>query len=253
MRFQIEVNNFNLDLTFKPSFISSLYQKIEPNHWVKITGYLGGLLELRQIKPNILEVKSNAKLTEKDLRIKVMLETGLWQGPYEDMVNKLPSSIKPQIKALSEAYSGVRLPIAPLDFTHLLIAITLSKRADYERFVLNWCKRIWSKYNGDIYKLSKASINELKEISSSYQIFQLQKTLKSFIELINHLPEKIVKVFGNPKSPFEEYILMLPPKVARILLINGCWGLGPKTVDSLILSTFKATDFIPCDTHLQSV
>jgi len=76
MKLEIEVKHFSLDNTFTPSFVSSLYQKVEAGHWVKIAGHLGGQLELRQSQPNVLTVLSKARLTESALRRRVVLETG---------------------------------------------------------------------------------------------------------------------------------------------------------------------------------
>jgi len=73
------------------------------------------------------------------------------------------------------------------------------------------------------------------------------------MNLANNLPKDIIEYFGKPVDSIESYLLSLPPELARIALTHGCWGLGPKIADSIILSTFKATHFIPCDIHLRTV
>ena len=181
-----------------------------------------------------------------------MFETGLYKGPYENLIQDLPSKVKPQVKALAEAYKGVRLPYAPLDFKYILIAATLSKRVNYER-VTNWCKAIWDKVNGRLDLLIELTRKELREIGESYQIFQLQKTIRDFLNLSKRLHKKIKCLIGEPYVPPEEFILWLPPELARLALSNGCWGIGPKTADSIILTTFKSTNIIPCDTHMKTV
>jgi len=256
MKLEIEVEHFSLDNTFTPSFVSSLYQKVEAGHWVKVAGHLGTQLELRQSQPTVLTVQCKAGLTEAALRRRIMLETGLWQGPYEKMLETLPKNIQPKIEALAKLYSGVRLPIVPLDFPYMLVATALSQRVGYEPLVVVWCRRIWEKYNGRIDQIAELRPRELREIGTSYQVLRLPKILKSFIELsknIERLPKQVLDWIGPPEVPTEEFIQMLPPELARLTLIRGCWGLGPKIVDSLLLSTSKATHFIPCDTHLYSV
>lgn len=256
MKLEIEVEHFSLDNTFAPSFVSSLYQRVEMGHLVKVAGHLGGQLELRQSQPNVLTVQCKAGLSEAALRRRVMLETGLWQGPYERMIETLPRNIRPKIEALAKLYSGVRLPIVPLDFLYMLVATALSQRVGYEPLVVGWCRRIWEKYNARIDLITQLKPKELMEIGTSYQVLQLPKILRSFIELsenIERLPKQVLDWVGPPETPTEEFIQMLPPELARLTLIGGCWGLGPKIVDSLLLSTSKATHLIPCDTHLYSV
>lgn len=256
MRLEVPVQLFDLDNTLSCSFVSSLYTKVGPRHWIKIAGHLGGQLELRQVNSNVLEIDSEAGLTEKALRRRVCLEMGLWRGPYEDRIRNLPSDVRPQIEALAKAYPGVRLPIAPLDFPYLFVAVVLSKRTDYHKFVLGWCRRIWREFDGSMYSIAQSSPERLGGIGTSYQILQLQRTVKSFIELserVDRLPERVLEMLGAPTVPLEELLLWLPPELARLTLIRGCWGVGPKTADSIIMSTFKASHFIPCDTHLYRV
>jgi len=252
----IDVENFNLDLTLEPSFVSTLYKKISSNNWVKVAGHLGNQLEFKQIRPDTLEVNCSAGLTEKALQRRAVIETGLWRGPYEERIGSLPKAVQPQIQSLAEAYPGVRLPIVPLDFLYMLTSATLSKRTGYSEFVLQWCQRIWSRYDGRIDLIVQAKKRDLQSIGRSYQVFQLQKTLRSFSELPSHpewLPMRVLELIGEPYVPAEEFLLWLTPELARMTLVRGCWGVGPKVADSIVLSTFKASHFIPCDTHLRTV
>jgi len=256
MKLEIEVENFNLDKTFAPSFVSSLYQKVEAGRWVKVAGHLGGQLELRQIQPNVLTVHCRAGLTEAALRRRALLETGLWQGPYEGMIGTLPKNIRPKIEALGKTYSGVRLPIVPLDFPYMLVTTALSQRVSYEPLVVGWCRRIWERYDGRIDLIARLGQKELREIGASYQVLKLPKILRSFMQLsknTDRLPKRVLDWIGPPTAPTEEFIQTLPSELARLTLIGCCWGLGPKIVDSLLLSTTKATHIIPCDAHLYSV
>ena len=251
MKLKLKVENYDIDLTFKPSFLSSLYLTKKPKEWSKITGHLAFKLNFKQVNDALI-VESESGLTPEALHRRVLLETGLYKGPYEYLIQDLPSKVKPQVEALAKTYKGVRLPYAPLDFKYILVAATLSKRVNYER-VVNWCRSIWEKTNGRLDLTIKLTKNELEEIGESYQIFQLQKTIKNFSTLSNHLHEKVKYLIGEPYVPPEEYILWLPPELARLTLIKGCWGMGPKTADSIILTTFKSTNIIPCDTHMKTV
>jgi len=172
---------------------------------VKIAGLLGGDLELEQIG-EILKVKSGAQVGEEELLEIARLETGLWHGPYEDCLRPLPPSVRPILEALGEAHPGLRLPIAPLDFEMILIAVSLSKRADYERRVLAWCRGIWEAYGGDIRRLCSAPLSELRGIGSSHQVLGLQRTLKSFLGLEERLPGEILERFGAPEGSIVAYI-----------------------------------------------
>jgi len=252
----IDVENFNLDLTFEPSVVSTLYRKVNRNNWVKVAGHLGNQLEFKQIKSDTLEVNCSAGLTQRALQRRATIETGLWRGPYEERIKSLPKAVQPQIQGLAEAYPGVRLPIVPLDFLYMLTSVVLSKRTGYSRFVLDWCQRIWSRYDGRTDLIAQAKKRDLQSIGRSYQILQLQKTLRSFSDLHSHperLPRKVLELIGEPFVPAEEFLLWLTPELARMTLIRGCWGIGPKVADSIVLSTFKASHFIPCDTHLRTV
>ncbi|MBS7656240.1 hypothetical protein KEJ50_07095 [Candidatus Bathyarchaeota archaeon] len=252
MKIKLKVKDFNLDLTFKPSFISSIYISDKPYEWSKIAGHLAFKIKFKQVDENTLIVESESGLTVKALYRRVLLETGLYKGPYEEHIQELPSEVKPQIEALAETYKGVRLPYDPLDFKYILIAAVLSKRVNYER-VLNWCRKIWRKTNGRLDLIANLNKKELKSIDNSYQVFQLQKTMKSLETLSKRLHEKVKKLIGEPYVPPEEFILWLPPELARLTLIKGCWGIGPKVADSIILTTFKSTNVIPCDAHIKTV
>jgi endonuclease III len=252
MKLKLKVKDYNLDLTFKPSFISSIYTSNEQHEWSKIAGHLAFKIKFKQVNNDALIVESESGLTLEALHRRVLLETGLYKGPYENYIQGLPSKVKPQIEALAEVYKGVRLPYAPLDFKYILVAAALSKRVNYER-VVDWCRKIWMKVNGRLDLIANFNKRDLKSIGDSYQVFQLQKTMKSFEELSKRLHEKVKELIGEPYVPPEEFILWLPPELARLTLINGCWGLGPKVTDSIILTTFKSTNVIPCDAHMKNV
>lgn len=233
MRLEIEVEDYDLNNTMLPSFISSLYINLSRNKWRKIAGFLSGKLDLMQ-RNGVLEARCTADISKKSLFEFISMEAGLWHEAFEYQIIKLPSNVRVKAEALAKLYPGVRLPVAPWDFDYLLIAISLSKRASYYNFVLPWCRMIFKRYGADLNKIANLSDSELRGIGNSYQLFELQKTLQSYIEIESNA------------------LFKLSPEDARIKLMS-CYGLGPKTIDSLILSTFKAPHFIPCDVHLKNV
>lgn len=254
MKLKLRVENYNIDLTFKPSFLSSLYLSEGAGRWRKIAGHLAFRLRFRQVDEKTLIAESEAGLKGEALYRRALLETGLYKGPYEYLTERLPGEVRPQVEALASVYGGVRLPYAPLDFKYIFVAASLSRRANYDAAVLNWCKKLWEKVDGQLELITELK-EELKKVGTSYQVLQLPRIVKGFMELSNseRLPKEVKDLIGEPYVPPEEFILWLPPELARLTLIRCCWGVGPKIADSIILTTFKATSFVPCDVHARLV
>ncbi|RLF08652.1 MAG: hypothetical protein DRJ69_06020, partial [Thermoprotei archaeon] len=123
----------------------------------------------------------------------------------------------------------------------------------YDVLVLRWCRRIWGLFDGDLEELAKASPSFLREaVGTSYQVAQLQAAVQDLLSIPSRLAEL---ARGLPSVELEgpADLLSLDPAVARVLLLRGCRFLGPKTVDSFILTCFKAPDAAPCDIHLRTV
>lgn len=230
MIIELKPRNYSLENTFQPSFISSLFIK-RGDEWVKVTGFLKGLR--MTLRDGVLRAEFPGKVPEEALLNEVLLETGLWiWRPFEERLGRIKKSYREVIKLMAEKFSGVRLPVSKRDFKHIFIAAALSKRTDYHKFVLNWCKLIWRKTND----LKNMNLNLIKAISPSYQLRDLAKSLMDLK----------LKVDVNA-------LLEKSPEEARVELIGKCWGIGPKVADSIILTTFKAPHFLPCDTHLRTV
>ena len=249
IRLTLSAEEYNIQNTFKPSFISSLYENPREGVWVKVAGYLGGRLKLEQAGRQV-RVVSTANLEKDELERLVMLETGLWHPPFEDGLKTLPRRFRMICDRLSSIYPGVRIPIAPHDFEHIFISILLSKRVNYD-IVRRWCREIWRRFsNGFDEILSREP--ELKEISRSYQLSMLIESIKDLLRLReepNRIHPKILKLFGRPGKDLSEYILSLPPELSRLILLS-VKGVGPKTVDSILLTTTTSLENIPCDVHL---
>lgn len=230
----LEAENYDLQGSLEPSFLSSLYENPVRGRWVKIAGKLRGV-RIEQ-DGRLLKVSYSGRLESSGLEELILLETGLWHEAFENRISDAPRSFRPILERLASTYPGVRIPIAPHNLQHLFISILLSKRADY-RLVRGWCAAIWKAVNEDLEKLLSLSIRELRKITRSYQLYDALRSMRSAAEL-----------FGSLRS-FHEKILGMRPEVARTMLMR-IWGVGSKVADSLILSTFKAAHFAPCDTHL---
>ena len=216
---------------------------------MKVAGYLGGRLKLEQTGKKVIAV-SAADLNKDELERLVLFETGLWHPPFEDASKALPKRFRIICDRLSSAYPGVRIPIAPHDFEQIFISILLSKRVNYD-IVRRWCREIWKKFpEGFEGILSREQ--EFKEISRSYQLSMLIESIKDLSRLrddFSRIHPNIIKLFGRPGRSPSEYILSLPPELARLVLLS-IKGIGPKTADSILLSTSTGLENVPCDVHL---
>lgn len=257
MELEIPAEDYSLDESLAPSFVSSLYVKKRDGLWTKVVGCLSGQLEFIQSKPSVVIVRSKASVDEEELWRIAIQQTGLWRGSFERMTKDLPPGLREAADGLARAHPGVRIPIAPTDFTHILTAVALSKRADYPNLVLRWCERLWRRFQGDLGNIVSSSPEELRDIGTSYQLFDMVKTLKAFLDIpkgLDRLPKELLKKLPPFKEPVEGFLLKAGPDVTRLILLNLCFGLGPKTTDSLILSTFEGgLRFIPCDSHFRTV
>ena len=93
MRVTLDAEEYDIQNTFKPSFISSLYENPREGVWVKVAGHLGGRLKLEQTGRQV-RVVSTANLEKDELERLVLLETGLWHPPFEDRLKALLRSLK---------------------------------------------------------------------------------------------------------------------------------------------------------------
>lgn len=247
----IDCGDYSLKNSLTPSFVSSLYESMRPDTWIKVAGRLGGMLKIEQ-RGRQLIISSTAEVSKNELEQLALLETGLWHDEFERELRKLPPSFRSVAEILAEAYPGVRVPIAPWDFDYIITAVLLSKRANYT-MVRRWCRRLWEIFGDNLHNFPSAKSSTLRKITRSYQLKNATRSLKDLIRVVEE-PERvnpeIIKRFGIPWKPISEYILNLPPEIARLILLSA-WGIGPKVADSTILSTFRAPHFIPCDIHLR--
>ncbi|RLE50318.1 MAG: hypothetical protein DRJ31_01700 [Candidatus Methanomethylicota archaeon] len=228
MRVEVRAEKYDLDLTLPPSFVSSLYVRVGPRHWIKKFGFLKGLRLMQANSLLIAEVDGH--VNEEVFKEEVLLESGLWYYPDVSLVKN--GKIKKVVDRLYEAYGGARLSISPRDFNYILTSVVLSKRTSYGRFVLMWCSRIFEKLDGDLEEIAHS---DLRFAGTSYQLDQLKLTLRDFLS-----------------RGLDKQVAKLSPSALRRELLR-CWGIGPKVADALILFTFRSPKTIPCDTHLKTM
>ncbi len=231
VKIELEAERYSLDLTMMPSFLAALYERRGKGHWVKVAGFLAGRLELKQ-RGNVVEAYG-MNVSEEELEREALLETGLWHPPFEDEVSVLSAKMREAAEKLASKFSGVRLAISPRDFLWIFIAVVLSKRSKWQIFTRRWLRGLWTLTEGVEEKLLKLSDENLKIVGTSYQLFEMKKTLLSFAK-------QRVDVVSEP------------PARARRLLMK-CYGVGPKVADSTLLFTRGDSSLLPVDTHLIKV
>ncbi|MEM4699578.1 MAG: hypothetical protein QXT74_01350 [Candidatus Nezhaarchaeales archaeon] len=253
MEVEVEVEEpFDLDLTLSPSFVSSMYVRLRERSWAKVAGRLAGL-RVEQVGGGLLRA-SHSGHAARDIEEVVVHEAGCWHRPFEEGLARLPPSLREPLELLASTYPGVRLPAAPWDLPYVIIAVALSRRTRYDSLVLKWCRRIWAAFGGDLVLLSRAPAPLLKErVGSSYQVIQLKEVVDGLLSIPARLTELSagLSLELSLSSPLD--LTRLSPPIARVLLLRACKFLGPKTVDSIILSCLKDPSAAPCDTHLSTV
>jgi len=223
--------DYNLELTLKPSFVSSLYASTDGSSWSKQAGLYAGLVVVRQVD-EVVEAYVASEVDEGASEALVH-ELGLWDERPSYRISKLRGALKEQIRALTELFPGVRLSIAPHDFNCIFIAVALSKRTRYEVFVRKWVKELWDRWHCDPTTIASLKLEELERVGTSYQLVDLVKTLRDYMKLGVDVRRTAVE------------------DLRRALM--SCWGVGPKVADATLLFTTRSPWIVPCDTHLQRV
>ncbi|MCC6042646.1 MAG: hypothetical protein LM598_03335 [Candidatus Verstraetearchaeota archaeon] len=232
LKFKVgDQQDYNLDLTLRPSFVSSLYVRAGESAWHKQVGLLSGSMTVRQVD-GLIEVWVAREIDEGTKRA-LTYELGLWDEKPSQRLSTLRGELKEQVKALTELFPGVRLSIAPHDFNCIFIAVALSKRTMYEVFVRKWVKELWDRWRCDPAIIASIKLEDLKSVGTSYQLANLVRTLRDYVRLR-------VDVCKDE-----------PENLRRALM--SCWGVGPKVADATLLFATPSPWIVPCDTHLRRV
>ncbi|RLE83221.1 MAG: hypothetical protein DRJ52_00140 [Thermoprotei archaeon] len=212
--------SFNLERTFYPSFNLALYEKIDKNKYVKLVGLDEGKL---------IEVRDNGVIYT-SLSYELLKYTiGLWFNPLA-YISQVKGESLWVAKAFTKYYADVGLSVNPLDKEYIFIAIFLSRRTDYHKNVVNWCKKLWLMSKGDLGKIVRGN---LKLIGTSFQLRQLPLALKDYIDL--NISRKSADLW----------------EIRRNIL--KCRWCGPKIADAYLLFAEACTEAVPCDKHLISM
>jgi endonuclease III len=232
LRFKVgDPRDYNLELTLKPSFVSSLYAPVGEASWHKQAGLYAGFVTVRQVD-DFVEAFVAREVGE-DVSGALAHELGLWDEKPSQRVSKLRGELKEQVRALTELFPGLRLSIAPHDFNCIFIAVALSKRTRYEVFVRKWVKELWDRWRCDPITIASLKPEELKCVGTSYQLADLVKTLRDYVRLG-------LDVRGVALEDLRRALM-------------SCWGVGPKVADATLLFATRSSWIVPCDTHLQRV
>jgi endonuclease III len=232
LKFKVEdQQDYNLELTLKPSFVSSLYAKASEGSWHKHAGLYSGSMTIRQVD-GFVEVWIAHEIDE-EVKRALTYELGLWDEKPSQRLFRLGGELKDHVRALTELFSGVRLSIAPHDFNCIFIAVVLSKRTRYEVFVRRWIKELWDRWRCDPVIIAGIKPKDLKGVGTSYQLADLVKTLRDYARL----------GIDIKKTELED--------LRRALM--SCWGVGPKVADATLLFATPSPWIVPCDTHLRRV
>jgi len=213
--------DLDLEKTLKPSFVLAFLERVGPLEWRKIVGkYKGCVIGQRD---SLIYSNTNEKA--------LLYWSGAWFNPrkvFASLKAKLTTRERELVKTLIDAYSNVSLSVNPYDLDLMIVPILLSRRTDYERNVLRWCRELWNRANSfeELLEL------DLKVIGTSYQLVQLK------MSLIDFKSEVIPKLNGG-----------LTSSELRLALMK-CRYVGPKVADAYLLFTGLDISATPIDVHL---
>ncbi len=207
--------NYDLDLSMYPSFLSSIYNFVGPKRWARRIGPRHALVQLGEKLCCIGEGCSYKLLWG---------ISGLWC--WHECTTSLKAS---RYSWLLHLYPGLRVAAALDSVDRILVssAVILSINTRYASNVRRWLKLIFeNKQSGDL-SIVKAVLNA--ERFSSPQPRLLAKVLPILSKIVSEIDR-------------------LDPSVARSRLL-GIKGVGPKTADAILLFTGATSMVAPGDRH----
>ena len=209
---------YNLSLTFYPSFTYPLYRFIG-NKAIKDIGVCSGTIFTFYRDHVNIDGSCDKDVIEKLL--------GLWFDPLEyiDSVNK---RYRDYILDLVNRFNGIRLAISPSDRIWVFMAVFLSKATNFHANTVKWVRKIASIGLNNFIK------NGYRSIGNSFQLKQLWHLLNesSIIDLLESF---------NPYNFDDSW--RLRRKLLRYKYI------GVKTVDAFLLFATQFSFFTPIDRH----
>jgi len=211
----------NLEATLRPSFTLALFERVGPSEWRKVAGAHRGCV-LGQRGSQVYSDAGEEPLAH---------WSGAWFSPereFEVVGGGLSPRERSIVGALLSAHAGLSLSVSPHDMELMLIPVALSRRTDYERNVLRWCRAMWCRAS----TLSEVLRLDFRLVGTSYQLEQLKATLQDFTA-------KVAPRLPDLKDPWE----------LRMALME-CRYVGPKVADAYILFTKVDVSAAPVDVHM---
>lgn len=207
--------NYDLDLSMYPSFLSSIYNFVEPKCWVRRIGPRHTLVQLGGKLCCIGEGCSHKLLWG---------ISGLWC--WHECTASLKAS---RYRWLLYLYPGLRVAAALDNVDRILVssAVILSINTRYASNVRRWLKLVFADKQSGGLSIVKAVLNAEK-LSSPQPRF-LAKVLPTLSRIVSEINS-------------------LEPSVARGRLLS-IKGVGPKTADAILLFTGATSMVAPGDRH----
>jgi len=209
---------FNLDLSMYPSFLSSYYDRVRRNYWV------------RTLPPRTAVYSDGGWRVcgEGDGCSRELLErlSGLWC--WDECLRGLqeaPHGLGLRVESLLKLYLGLTVSAAPWEDKLLIAsAVILSRRTSYAWNVRRWMSLIFSR---------GVSVEAIAARAS---------------RLPSPQPRLLARIIDALASTLETVDCASPWRLRMELL--GIAGVGPKTADAIILFTGCSSRVAPADVHL---
>jgi endonuclease III len=218
LRVCVEVNDFDLDLSMYPSFVSSIYDRISRNLWIKVLG---------NDKGRIIYLSRNLLCCEGENCDSEVLSylSGSWceEVCLEDLERRLNRF--PMLKELLIRFSGLKVIATKEDPLLIASAVVLSRRTAYYYNVRRWMRYLFRDFEGK---------RDIKKVKKRTKILKSPQA-RVLSEVIQGLAETLEEVDGYKR---------LREELLKIKYI------GPKTADAIALFLGYTTEVAPPDVHL---
>jgi len=161
---KIEIEPVDLDLTLYPSFVLSIFNKLNETY-VKVAGRKRGCK---------MRVEGRFLLTECE---EALYWSGAW---FIDILDSEETRLSWLVNLLRAQYPNLGLSIDPHDPLHILIPIFLSQSTSYHGNVIKWSRRIWE-ITDDPFEAAEIA----PRVAGSYQLRRLRESFPCLSSAIN--------------------------------------------------------------------
>jgi endonuclease III len=218
----VEDPEFNLAKLFHPSFSLPLIS-ISSNGFraVKEHGYCRGT-ELVIDGGKLYALSDSIECIQYSRYL-----SGSWYDA-RDYLEEVHEDFKDLVSEMIPLYTDVSIATSPLDDLELFTSIILSRNTDYHRNTVRWVKKILESFPSIESLINAEPLSLATEISGSYQVLELPKTLRCYLRIRNSLSRS--------------------PESSRALLT--CPGVGPKTLYAYMLFVKLNPSYAPIDTNM---